>query len=100
MAMALFNAFLPEVPPIENRRPHLATPATVATELKTVAGVATVAAPRPPNLVSDLSDAGNHSAAIWTAAHEERAAIAEYDGGAPREWAEGFASLDRTRPPD
>jgi hypothetical protein len=30
----------------------------------------------------------------------ERAAIVEFDGGAPREWAEGFARLDRARPPD
>jgi hypothetical protein len=30
----------------------------------------------------------------------ERTAIVELDGGAPREWAEGFARLDRARPPD
>ena len=30
---------------------------------------------------------------------EERAAIAEYDGKIPREWAEGFARLDPDRPP-
>jgi hypothetical protein len=29
----------------------------------------------------------------------ERAAIAEYDGGAPRRWAEAFALLDPARPP-
>jgi hypothetical protein len=29
---------------------------------------------------------------------DERAAIVEYDGGAPREWAEGFARLDPARP--
>ena len=32
-------------------------------------------------------------------AEEERAAIVEYDGGAPREWAEGFARLDCSHPP-
>ena len=33
------------------------------------------------------------------AAFEERAAIAEYDGGAPRVWAEALARLDPSRPP-
>jgi hypothetical protein len=36
----------------------------------------------------------------WTDAQEERGTIVEYDGGAPREWAEGFTLLDRARPPD
>ena len=31
---------------------------------------------------------------IWTDSHEERAAIIEHDGGAPREWAEALARLD------
>jgi hypothetical protein len=35
----------------------------------------------------------------WTDAHEERAAIVEYDGGIPRAWAEGFARLDLSKPP-
>jgi hypothetical protein len=35
----------------------------------------------------------------WTDAHEERAAIIEHDGGAPRAWAEGLARLDPSRPP-
>lgn len=36
----------------------------------------------------------------WTgAAHQERAAIIEYDGGAPRTWAEALARLDPARPP-
>jgi hypothetical protein len=35
----------------------------------------------------------------WTDAEEERAAIVEHDGGAPRAWAEGFARLDPTNPP-
>ena len=35
----------------------------------------------------------------WTDEHEERAAIIEYDGGAPRAWAEGFARLDPSKPP-
>ena len=30
----------------------------------------------------------------WTDAEEERAAIIEYDGGAPRTWAEALAQLD------
>ena len=36
---------------------------------------------------------------IWTDAEEERAAIVEYDAGAPRAWAEGFARLDPNDPP-
>jgi hypothetical protein len=35
----------------------------------------------------------------WTEDHNERAAIAEFDGGAPRAWAEGFARLDPDHPP-
>jgi hypothetical protein len=38
-------------------------------------------------------------AAIWGEAEAERAAIVEYDGGAPRAWAEGFARLHPDRPP-
>lgn len=35
----------------------------------------------------------------WSDAEEERAAIAEYDGGAPRSWGEALARLDPARPP-
>jgi hypothetical protein len=35
----------------------------------------------------------------WTDAEEDRAAIMEYDGYAPRAWAEGFARLDPNKPP-
>ena len=35
----------------------------------------------------------------WTDAEEERAAVAEFDGGAPHPWAEGFAHLDCSHPP-
>jgi hypothetical protein len=35
----------------------------------------------------------------WTDAQEERAAIIEYDGGAPRAWAEALARLDPANPP-
>jgi hypothetical protein len=34
----------------------------------------------------------------WTDAQEERAAIAEHDGGAPRPWAEALARLDPNKP--
>jgi hypothetical protein len=61
-------------------------------------------APSTP-VVAVLQDPGRadrreHSAPDWTEADEERAAIVEYDGGAPWAWAEGFARLDRARPPD
>jgi hypothetical protein len=35
----------------------------------------------------------------WSDEEEERAAIVEYDGGAPRAWAEALARLDPTKPP-
>jgi len=35
----------------------------------------------------------------WTDDHEERAAVVQYDGGAPRAWAEALARLDAARPP-
>jgi hypothetical protein len=37
--------------------------------------------------------------AAWGESEEERAAVVEYDGGIPREWAEGFARLHPNRPP-
>jgi hypothetical protein len=37
--------------------------------------------------------------ALWGEREEERAAIAEYDGGAPRVWAEALARLDPARAP-
>jgi hypothetical protein len=35
----------------------------------------------------------------WSEVEEERAAIIEYDGGAPRPWAEALARLDPNKPP-
>jgi hypothetical protein len=35
----------------------------------------------------------------WTDAQEEQAAIAEYDGGVPRAWAEALARLEPNKPP-
>jgi hypothetical protein len=35
----------------------------------------------------------------WGEAQAERAALVEYDGNIPREWAEGFARLDPVNPP-
>ena len=43
--------------------------------------------------------AQDHALATWGEAEEERAAIVEYDGKIPREWAEGFARLDPDQPP-
>ena len=36
---------------------------------------------------------------LWSDTEEERAAIVEHDGGAPRPWAEAFARLDPTMVP-
>jgi hypothetical protein len=49
-----------------------------------------------------ISPKGNPAHAqsdAWTDAAEERAAIAEHDGGAPRAWAEALARLDPANPP-
>ncbi len=46
---------------------------------------------RSPN-ASDLT-------AAWNEANEERAAIVEYDGGAPRAWAEALARLNPNKRP-
>ena len=35
----------------------------------------------------------------WSDDEEERAAVIEYDGGAPRAWAEALARLDPNKPP-
>ena len=35
----------------------------------------------------------------WSDAEEERAAVIEFDGGAPRAWSEALARLDPTKPP-
>jgi hypothetical protein len=40
-----------------------------------------------------------HDSDLWTEAHEEGAAIIEFDGGAPKLWAEALARLDPTSPP-
>jgi hypothetical protein len=50
--------------------------------------------------VAGVAEAISHPTAdVWTAAQEERAAIQEYDGGAPRAWAEALTRLDPSRPP-
>jgi hypothetical protein len=52
-----------------------------------------------PELLSLLSSTNPPATEIWDEAEEERAAIVEYDGGAPRAWAEALARLDPARPP-
>ena len=46
--------------------------------------------PKPPPAAQD---------GTWTDANDERAAIVEYDGAAPRAWAEALARLDLSKPP-
>jgi hypothetical protein len=52
-----------------------------------------------PELLALLSSITPPTTEIWGEAEEERAAIAEYDGGAPRSWAVALARLDPARPP-
>ncbi len=51
-----------------------------------------------PNVTSTQSDS-NNAEQTSIINFEERAAIAEYDGGAPRAWAEALARLDLDKPP-
>jgi hypothetical protein len=64
----------------------------LARPTQTVSGVSVIS---PVSPVSGVSLA----AASWTDAEEERVAIVEYDGGAPRAWAEALTRLDPARPP-
>jgi hypothetical protein len=53
-----------------------------------------------PELLELLSGSANPlPTGTWDDAKEERAAIIEYEGGAPRAWAEALARLDRNKPP-
>jgi hypothetical protein len=52
-----------------------------------------------PELLALLSGPNAPATEIWDEAEQERAAILEYDGGAPRIWAEALARLDPARPP-
>jgi hypothetical protein len=59
----------------------------------TLAGLATLAGGLPENHNPESA------AEPWTDAHDERAAIIEYDGKAPRAWAEALARRDPAKPP-
>jgi hypothetical protein len=84
-----------------------ATVATVATlggrSGSSVARVASVTVANPALFPAcSLAEAQSETAGTandWRALFDERAAILEHDGGIPRDWAEGFAQLDPTRPP-
>jgi hypothetical protein len=54
-----------------------------------------------PDLISLLTSPTSTAqrGETWTESEEERVAVVEYDGGAPRPWAEGFARLDPRKPP-
>jgi hypothetical protein len=68
-------------------------------------------APPPPAVIDLLSHHKAEIAALlrqaedgwsaedWQTVFDERAGIIEYDGGAPRAWAEALARLDPARPP-
>jgi hypothetical protein len=71
--------YIPEEP--------LATSATIATS-------DTAKSPFIKPKVADVADV----ARVWSNTEEERAAIVEYDGGAPRVWAEALARLDPNKP--
>jgi hypothetical protein len=51
------------------------------------------------SLAADEERSSRRALDKWSIPEEERASIVEYDGGAPRRWAEGLARLDPARPP-
>lgn len=55
-------------------------------------------APEGARLATDSAE-GNPESRFWSEDHEERAAIAELDGGVPAGWTEGFACLNLAQPP-
>ncbi len=63
--------------------------------------------PLPDELIDQLRAAksdlltllGETRPVDWTDLNDERAAIVEYDGGAPRAWAEALARLHPSKPP-
>src|SRR5215472_1263531 len=57
-----------------------------------VASVASVAT--PPALSEPPAPAADRASAIWGEREAERAAIVQYEGNIPPDWAEGFACLD------
>jgi hypothetical protein len=84
----------------EERRGATAKPAKAAKaagrEPEPSASLATLAA-----LAGQQAETQNFEppADTWTDTQEELAAIAEYDGGAPRVWAEALVRLDPNKPP-
>ena len=99
MAAPAFTKFDPRAF-LENemRKGTPAKPAKAANapEPRTSPTLATLAA-----LAGDRAEIQNFKPApdTWTDAQDERAAIVEYDGGAPRNWAEALARLDPDKPP-
>ena len=63
----------------------------------------TAKAPKAPKAARALDGldtlGGARPSVIWGDNEEERAALMEHDGGAPKEWAEAFATLDLAQPP-
>src|SRR4029077_715706 len=52
-----------------------------------------------PPIKQRVAEVAEVAGAPWNVAEEERAAIIEYDGGAPRAWSEALARLDPNKPP-
>jgi len=57
------------------------------------------ASPTAPPAADGASTATERTPGTWREAETARAAIVQFDGGIPREWAEGFARLDPDYPP-
>jgi hypothetical protein len=76
---------------LDTKRHSRELPSTVSQSVKSVTALVSKPAARS-GAVTPVPDA-------WSDAHGERAAAIEYDGGAPRAWAEALARLDPAKPP-
>jgi hypothetical protein len=92
--------YIPDEPPKPTKPGFVGFDSGPGGHFSRVSGAAASASSPPSRADTGSTDAGERSGAGWTQAREERAALVEYDGGSPRAWAEGFARLDRARPPD
>jgi hypothetical protein len=101
---ALFTKFDPHAFLLNEQQPPAkpAKAAKVSPGPTTLATLATLA-PIPVQTERGLAPADAKrsfvQATVWDTEQDERAAIAEFDGGAPRRWAEAITRLDPAKPP-
>jgi hypothetical protein len=87
---------LPDVPPKPTKPGFVSSGGSFGGQFSQATG-GTESVPPPPSPA--VTAPTNTATGSWTETHEERSAVIEFDGGAPRAWAEGLARLDPARPP-